>query len=150
MLLHSEVPAQEALTRPMFNRIATAVVVTAIAAATFSLGALPANAATTSVRTFGIPGVYGISAWGSYQHMGPRTRITVCVKDTARGVYGGAAAGVAFDGSRRQTVTAVVIGNGHTACRTMLTGNSDHLVVAALSGWPNRTVRQRGRARQIY
>ena len=151
---YSEVPAQEALTRPMFNRIATSVVVAAIAAATFSLGALPANAATTaivtSVRTFSIPGVYGISAWGSYQHVGPRTRITVCVKDTTRGVFGGAAAGVAFDGPRRQTVTAVVIGDGHTACRTMLTGYSDHLVVAALSGWPNRTVRQRGLARQIY
>jgi hypothetical protein len=132
----------------MFNRIAA--VTAAIVAAVFSMGALPANAATSNVRSFSIPGVYGIGAWGNYQRVGSRTRITVCVKDTARGVYGGAAAGVAFDGSRNQTVTAVVVGDGHTTCRSMLTGYSDHLVVAALSGWPNRTVRQRGRVRQIY
>lgn len=135
----------------MFKRIATVAAVTAVSAiAALTLGVLPAAAATSTVRTFGIPGVYGIQAWGSYQHVGPKMRITVCVKDTARGVYGGAAAGVAFDGPRRQVVTAVVIGYPRTMCQTMTTGFTDHLVVAALSGWPNRTVRQRGHARQIY
>lgn len=134
----------------MFNRIATATAVTAAAAAMLTVGALPAAAATSTVRTFGIPGVYGIAAWGSYQHVGQQMRITVCVQDTVRGVYGGAAAGVAVGGSRRQVVTAVVIGYRHTSCQTMTTGYTDHLVVAALSGWPNRTVRQRGHVRQIY
>jgi hypothetical protein len=134
----------------MFNRIASATAVTAAAIAMLTLGALPAAAATSTIHTFGIPGVYGIAAWGSYQHAGQEMRITVCVQDTVRGVYGGAAAGVAFDGAQRQVVTAVVIGYRHTACQTMTTGFTDHLVVAALSGWPNRTVRQRGQVRQIY
>lgn len=134
----------------MFNRSTSAAAVASAAVAMLMLGALPAVAATSTVRTFGIPGVYGIGAWGSYQHVGQKMRITVCVKDTARGVYGGAAAGVAFDGPRRQVVTAVVIGYRHTACQTMTTSYTDHLVVAALSGWPNRTIRQRGHARQIY
>lgn len=134
----------------MFNRIASATAVTAAATAMLTLGALPAAAATGVSRTFGIPGVYGIGAWGSYQHVGQKMRITVCVQDTVRGVYGGAAAGVAFDGPRRQVVTAVVIGYRHTSCQTMTTGYTDHLAVVALSGWPNRTVRQSGHVRQIY
>jgi hypothetical protein len=139
----------------MLHRTATAATAAAVtvvgaAAALLTLGALPAAAATSTIRTFSIPGVYGIGAWGSYQRAGQKTRITVCVKDTARGVYGGAAAGVAFDGGRRQAVSAVVIGFRHTSCRTMTTGYTDHLVVAALSGWPNRTVRQRGHVRQVY
>ncbi len=138
----------------MLNRVATAAASAAIvlsaAVAMLGLGALPAAAATSTVRTFSIPGVYGIGAWGSYQHVGSKMRITVCVRDTARSVYGGAAAGVAFTGPRRQVVTAVVVGYGHTSCQTMTTGYTDHLVVAALSGWPNRTVRQHGHVRQIY
>lgn len=138
----------------MPNRVATAtasaVIVSSAAVAMLALGAPPAAAATSTVRTFSIPGVYGIGAWGSYQHVGSKMRITVCVQDTVRSVYGGAAAGVAVDGPRRQVVTAVVIGYRHTSCQTMTTGYTDHLVVAALSGWPNRTVRQRGHARQIY
>lgn len=134
----------------MFNRITSAAAVASAAVAMLALGALPAAAATSTVRTFGIPGVYGIGAWGSYQHTGQKMRITVCVTDTARGVYGGAAAGVAYDGQRRQVVSAVVIGYRHAACQTMTTSYTDHLVVAALSGWPNRTVRHRGHARQIY
>lgn len=138
----------------MLNRVATATAsaatVLAGAVAMLGLGAPPAAAATSTARTFGIPGVYGIGAWGSYQRVGSRMRITVCVRDTVRGVYGGAAAGVAFTGPRRQVVTAVVVGYGHTSCQTMTTGYTDHLVVAALSGWPNRTVRQHGDVRQIY
>lgn len=134
----------------MSNRITAAAVTAASTMAMLALGALPAAATTSTVRTFSIPGVYGIEGWGSYEHVGERMRITVCVKDTARAVYGGAAAGVAYDGPRRQAVTAVVIGYRHIACQTMTTGYPDHLAVVALSGWPNRTVRQRGHVRQIY
>jgi hypothetical protein len=77
-------------------------------------------------------------------------RVTVCVTVNARGVYGGAAAGIAYDGSRRQVVSAVVVGFRHTACRTMLTRYTAHLVVDAVSGWRNGKVRQTGRFRQIY
>jgi hypothetical protein len=115
--------------------------------------ALPVRAhpaATSGVHTFSIPGVYGIGAWGSYRHIGGKVRVTVCVADIEPGVYGGAAAGVASAGRQRQTVAAVVVGYRHVACQTMLTRYTDHLVVDALSGNRNGTVRKYGRARQIY
>jgi hypothetical protein len=122
-----------------------------IGGALLAAGTLPAAAATSSVHTFGIPGVYGISAWGSYQHTGADTRVAVCVKDTARGVYGGAAAAFAYDGGRpHQTVAAVTIGYDHISCRTMITSYTNHLTVDALSGWRDGKVRQAGHSRQIY
>jgi hypothetical protein len=114
-------------------------------------GTLPAAAATDVVHTFSIPGVYGISAWGSYQRADAGTRVTVCVEDTARGVYGGAAAAFAYDSGRpHQTVAAVTIGFDHISCRTMITSYTNHLTVDALSGWRDGKVRQAGHSRQIY
>jgi hypothetical protein len=130
----------------VFRRIVIAVV----SGALLTAGALPAAAATSGVHSFSIPGVYGIGAWGSYQRVGARTRITVCVEDTARGVYGGAAAAVAYGGGRHQTVAAVVVGYRHMACQVMITSYTNHLIVDALSGWRNGRVRQAGRPRQIY
>ena len=141
----------------MFRRIIIAAVV---CGAVLGAGALPANATATSthssgvrageVHSFSIPGVYGIGAWGNYTRLGPTVRITVCLTVNARGVYGGAAAGIAYNGPHRQTVTAVVVGFGHTGCRTMLARYTNHLVVDAVSGWRNGKVRQVGRVRQIY
>jgi hypothetical protein len=139
----------------MFRRIVAIAAV--VCGAALVAGVLPANASTgdgrspgTDGRSFGIPGVYGIGAWGNYARLGPTVRITVCVTVNARGVYGGAAAGIAYDGPHRQAVTAVVVGFGHTGCRTMLTRYTNHLVVDAVSGWRNGKVRQAGRVRQIY
>ncbi len=134
----------------MFRRIAAVVAV--VSGVLLGAAALPANAsaATGDVRSFAIPGVYGIGAWGNYVRSGPTVRITVCVTVNARYVYGGAAAGIAYDGSHRRTVTAVVVGYRHTGCRTMTTRYTDHLVVDAVSGWRNGKVRQAGRVRQIY
>jgi hypothetical protein len=112
--------------------------------------ALPASAASGGAHTFSIPGVYGVGAWGSYQHVGPRMRVTVCVRDLAPGVYGGAAAAVATRGRHRQTIAAVVVGFQHTACRTMTSAYTGHLAVDALSGYQTGKVRQVGHIRQIY
>jgi hypothetical protein len=112
--------------------------------------ALPASAATRGPHTFSIPGVHGIGAWGSYQHVGLKVRVTVCVRDLAPGVYGGAAAAVATQGGRRQTIAAVVVGYQHTACRTMTSAYTSHLAVDALSGYRDGKVRQVGHIRQIY
>jgi hypothetical protein len=76
--------------------------------------------------------------------------VTVCVADIAPGVYGGAAAGVASAGRHRQTIAAVVVGYRHHTCQTMLTRYTNHLVVDAISGNRNGTVRQYGRVRQVY
>jgi hypothetical protein len=112
--------------------------------------ALPASAATGGAHTFSIPGVYGIGAWGSYQRVGPRVRVTVCVRDLAPGIYGGAAAAVTTNGRRRQAIAAVVVGYQHTACKTMTSAYTSHLAVDALSGYRNGKVRRIGRIQQIY
>jgi hypothetical protein len=126
------------------------VIVACIAALAFS--ALPAAAATRHIHDFGIPGVYGVRAWGTYNDTGTRVRVTVCVEVTARSVYGAAAVGLAFDSSyrRHDNVSAVTIGDGHTQCRFMVTRYVRHLVVEALSGYKNGAVRQRGRLKRIY
>jgi hypothetical protein len=120
--------------------------------ATLGIGALPASAATSgsSVHTFAIPGIYGISAWGNYERVGSKMRIIVCVKDTARDVYGGAVAGVAFDGAQRQVASAVAIGYRHSACQAMTSRYTSHLAVDAVSGWPDGKVRKAGRVKQVY
>jgi hypothetical protein len=112
------------------------IAVIAASAVTIACGTLPASAAASSIHTFGIPGVYGVRAWGSYQGIGSKTRVTVCVKDVARGVYGAAVAGLAFDSGYRhhEDVSATAIGYGHTQCRAMVTRYTKHLVVEALSG----------------
>lgn len=115
-------------------------------------GAPPAYAATGPAHLFGIPGVYGVRAWGSYLDSGTRAVITICVRDTARDVYGAAAVGLAFDAGYRShsSVGAVTMGYGHTQCRTMTTQYTSHLVVEALSGYPHGKVREHGRLKRIY
>ena len=132
----------------MLRRIA----VIAACAATLACGALPASAAASHIHTFGIPGVYGVRAWGSYANNGAKVQVTVCVEDTARGVYGTAAVGLAFDSGYRHhdNVSAVTIGYDHTQCRVMVTRYKGHLVVEALSGYQNGKVREHGTPKRIY
>ncbi len=132
----------------MLRRISAA----AAGAVLLVLGAPSASAATSRVHMFGIPGVYGVRAWGSYYDSGTRAVITVCVEDTARDVYGAAAVGLAFDPGYRHhaSVSAVTIGDNHTQCRTMITEYTSHLVVEALSGYQHGKVRQHGRPKLIY
>lgn len=115
-----------------------------------ALAAFPAAAATSTGHTFSIPGVNGISAWGSYERTGASVRVSICLKDTVRGVYGGAAAGIAYDGPHRQVTTAVVVGFQHVGCQTMTSRYTSHLVVDAVSGWPDGKVRQVGHVKQVY
>lgn len=126
------------------------VIAACVAALAFS--ALPAAAATSPIHSFGIPGVYGIRAWGAYYDTGTRVRVTVCVRVAARSVYGAVAVALAFDSGyrRHDNVSAVTIGDGHTQCRVMVTRYANHLVVEALSGYKNGTVRQRGKLKRIY
>ena len=126
--------------------------VIATCAAMLVFSALPASADTGRVHDFGIPGVYGIRAWGTYSDTGTQVRVTICVEDTARGVYGAAAVGLAFDSGyqRHDSVSAVTIGYNHAQCRAMVTGYTGHLVVEALSGYKNGKVRQRGQLKRVY
>jgi hypothetical protein len=126
--------------------------VVAACAATLAFSALPASAMTSHVHDFAIPGVYGVRAWGAYAGAGTRVRVTVCVEDTARSVYGAAAVGLAFDSryQRHDNVSAVTVGYHRTQCRAILTRYTSHLVVEALSGYKNGKVRQRGELKRIY
>ena len=126
--------------------------VIAACAATLAFSALPASAVTSHIHGFGIPGVYGVRAWGTYSGAGTRVRVTVCVEDTARGVYGAAAVGLGFDSRyrRHDNVSAVTVGYDHAQCGAMLTRYTSHLVVEALSGYKNGKVRQRGQLKRIY
>jgi|SRR6266516_3680437 len=119
--------------------------VIAACAAMLAFSALPASAVTSQVHGFTIPGVYGVRAWGTYAGAATRVRVTVCVEDTARGVYGAAEVGLAFDSRyrRHENVSAVAVGYD-------LTRYTSHLVVEALSGYKNGKVRQRGKLKRIY
>jgi hypothetical protein len=88
-----------------------------------SFSALAASVATGRIHEFGIPGVYGVRAWGFYYDTGERMRVTVCVEGTARSVYGAPAVGLAFDSSYRyhDNLGVLTIGYGHTQCRAMTT-----------------------------
>lgn len=132
----------------MLRRIA----VIAASAVTMACGTLPASAATSPIHTFGIPGVYGVRAWGSYQRTGAKIWVTVCVKDAARDVYGAAAAGLAFDSGyqHHDDVSSTAIGYGHMQCRALVTRYSGHLVVEALSGYRNGKVRSHSIPKRIY
>jgi hypothetical protein len=126
--------------------------VIAACAATLAFSALPASAAASRVHDFAIPGVYGVRAWGAYASAGTRVRVTVCVEDTARGVYGAAAVGLGFDSRyrRHDNVSAVTVGYHHAQCRAILTRYTSHLVVEALSGYKNGKIRQRGKLKRVY
>lgn len=126
--------------------------VIAASAVSLAYGTLPASAAASPVHAFGIPGVYGVQAWGSYQDTGTKVRVTVCVKDVAHDVYGAAAAGLAFDSGylHHADVSTTAIGYGHTQCRVMVTTYTEHLVVGALSGYRDGKVRQNGTPKRIY
>ncbi len=99
-----------------------------------------------------IPGVHGVRALGTYFVVGTRVRVTVCIEDTARGVYGAAAAGPAFDSGyqRHDIVSIVTVGYDHTQCRVILARYTSHLVVEALSGYKNGKVRRRGKLKRAY
>ena len=58
------------------------------------------------------------SARGTYSAAGTRVRVTVCVEGTARGVYGAAAVGLAFDSGyrRHHIVSAETVGYDHAQC----------------------------------
>ena len=132
----------------MIRRIAIVASCTALLA----LGTLPASAAVSRTHQFGIPGVYGIRAWGSYTDVGTKVQVTVCVEDTARSVYGAAAVGLAFGPGYRHhsNVGAAAVGVGHRQCHTIKTSYKSHLVVEALSGDKNGKVGQRGHLKRIY
>jgi hypothetical protein len=126
--------------------------VIAACVATLAFSALPAAASTSHIHGFSIPGVYGVRAWGTFGDTGTRVRVTVCVEVTARSVYGAAAVGLTFDSGyqHHDNASAATIGEGHAQCRAMVTRYANHLVVEALSGYKNGTVRQRGKLRRIY
>lgn len=107
-------------------------------AALLGLTTLPAFAAPVShpvVHTFSVPGVPGVSAWGSYAKSGTKVSVTVCVKDSSAKVSLALVIGIAVDATytKHQNITAQAHGNGKQACHTVTTTDSARLTVLASS-----------------
>jgi hypothetical protein len=111
------------------------------AAALLGLTALPASASVASsaggprVHDFSVPGVPGVSAWGSYAKSGGSVSITLCVKDSSAKVRMACVIGVAMNENftRHKNITADALGNGKQTCRTVKTTDTAELTVLASS-----------------
>jgi hypothetical protein len=68
-----------------------------------ALSAWPASATVmySKVHSFSIPGLPGVSAWGSYYKTGTSVSVTVCVKDTSKDIDLATAIAIASDKSYR-------------------------------------------------
>jgi hypothetical protein len=110
----------------------------AAVAALLGMTALPAFAAPAGrpvVHKFSVPGVPGVSAWGSYAKSGGKVSITLCVKDSSAKVHLAYVIGIAQNASftRHQEISAGAAGNGKQACRSVTTADSAQLSVLASS-----------------
>jgi hypothetical protein len=125
------------LSPPRTNRITPVrTLPTMIAtAALLGLTALPASASSPRVHDFSVPGVPGVSAWGSYAKSGDTVSITLCVKDSSAKVSLAFVIGVAVNNSftRHRDITADAPGKGKQTCRTVKTTDTARLTVLASS-----------------
>jgi hypothetical protein len=124
------------------------------AAALFGLTALPASAASVSgprVHDFSVPGVPGVSAWGSYAKSGDTVSITLCVKDSSATVRLAFVIGVAVNANftRHRNITADALGKGKQTCRAVKTADTAQLTVLASSVGHDGASRV-GRLKLIY
>ena len=107
------------------------------ASAMVALSALPASAAAMhpKVHSFSIPGLPGVSAWGSYYQTGKSVSVTVCVKDTAKDISLATAIAIASDKSYHhyKGVIANAFGDGQHACTTITAKYTVHLSVSSAS-----------------
>ena len=73
------------------------------ASAMLALSAWPASATALhpKIHSFSIPGLPGVSAWGSYHKTGSSVSVTVCVKDTSKNIDLATAIAIASDKSYR-------------------------------------------------
>jgi len=112
--------------------------ITVATAALLGLTALPALAAPASrpgAHDFSVPGVPGVSAWGSYAKSGNKVAITLCVKDSSAKVSLAFVIGIAInaDFTRHQNITAEAHGDGKQTCRSVTTTDNARLSVLASS-----------------
>jgi hypothetical protein len=132
------------------------VTVLAAAFAALASGVLPASAATTShhprVHHFGVGGVNGISAWGSYQKTGKTVRVTLCVRDNSPAVGEALfnALAIARDGRSNTTFGVTVYTLHRTDCSTTYTSDTGALIVIAAAASANGQNAQFSQPKVIY
>jgi hypothetical protein len=116
-------------------RILPAVTATVALLGISALPAFAAPAGRPAVHNFSVPGVPGVSAWGSYARSGGKVSITLCVKDSSAKVHLAFVMGIAQNASftRHQDISADAPGNGKQACRSVTTADSAQLSVLASS-----------------
>jgi hypothetical protein len=110
----------------------------ALSLGALGLGELPASAATAGgprVHDFSVPGVPGVSAWGSYARSDGAVTITLCVKDSSAKVSLALVIGVAMNATytKHQDITAGALGDNKQACRSVTTTDTFQLSVLASS-----------------
>ena len=113
----------------MLRRIA----ILAAASAMLALSALPASATAMhpKIHSFSVPGLPGLSGWGSYYKTGTSVSVTVCVKDTAKNIRLASVIAIASDKSYQhyKGVVANAFGYGTHACKTITAKYNGHLWV---------------------
>jgi hypothetical protein len=115
-----------------------ALLTSAATAALLGLSPLPAFAAPAGhpvVHHFSVPGVPGVSAWGSYAKSDGKVSVTLCVKDSSAKVHLAFVIGIAVNASftKHQNITAQALGNGKQACHSVTTADTGRLSVLASS-----------------
>ena len=107
------------------------------ASAMLALSAWPASATALhpKIHSFSIPGLPGVSAWGSYHKTGSSVSVTVCVKDTSKNIDLATAIAIASDKSHRHYKgdIANAFGDGQHACKTITAKYTAHLSVSSAS-----------------
>jgi hypothetical protein len=123
-------------------------------AALLGVTALPAFAAQAgypAAHHFSVPGVPGVSAWGSYTKSGAKVSVTLCVKDTSAKVSLAFVIGVTMNVNftRHQNITAEARGNGKQTCHSVTTTDTARLTVLA-SSVGHDGASQVGKLKKIY
>ena len=107
------------------------------ASAMLALSAWPASATALhpKIHSFSIPGLPGVSAWGSYHKTGSSVSVTVCVKDTSKNIDLATAIAIASDKSYRHYKGDITnaFGDGQHTCKTITAKYTAHLSVSSAS-----------------
>jgi hypothetical protein len=132
-------------------RTLPAIVATAALLGVTTLPAYAAPAGKPRVHDFSVPGVPGVSAWGSYAKSGGKVSITVCVKDSSAKVSFALVIAVAINASftRHQNITAEALGHGKQKCHSVMTTDNARLTVLASSVGHDGASRV-GKLKRIY
>jgi hypothetical protein len=128
----------------------------AASVAMLALSALPASAATmhmqSSTHKLNFPSLRGVTAWGTYTKTSRGVRLSVCVDDTARGVFAAGAVALVSNasGSLHTNLGAVDIGYHQAVCRSMTLHYTAHLKIYTFTGTSTGRIGSKSKIKTVY